>query len=83
MRVVWKDSSTKTYKPIKYRKHFLTGCNAGWITDLPGDDNIYNSHYCAQNAIDEYFGDFGQRGTEKRKKCGIVIVGKKNGKKCI
>lgn len=79
MRVVWKDTKTeKTFNGMKYRKHFIYGSSAGWTTDLPGDDNIYKSHYCAFNAIDAYFGDSGKRGTEKRKACGIEIVGKKS-----
>lgn len=78
MRVVWKDSrAEKTFNSLKYRKHFVYGSSQGWTTDLPGDENLYKSHYCAFNAIDAYFGDYGMRGTEKRKACGIEIVGKK------
>lgn len=80
MRVVWRDSSQPVkYKQIKYRKYFINGSPQGWTTNIPGDSNIYSSHYCAQNAIDNYFGDFGQHGTEKRKKYGIQIIGKKDG----
>lgn len=80
MRIVWKDSAPKTQPglTLRYRGHIVTGYHSGWITDLPGDDNIYKSHYCAFNAIDTYFGDAGKRGTEKRKACGIEIVGKKS-----
>lgn len=83
MRVTWRDSSKpKEYKPIKYRGFMIWGTPSGWETTVPGDDNIYHSHYCATNAIDAYFGDFGTRGTEKRKACGIQIIGtrKKQGK---
>ena len=31
-----------------------------------------------KNAIDEYYGDLGQHGCEKRKRYGIQIIGKKN-----
>lgn len=78
MRVIWRDSAKpKEYKPIKYREIQISGTPKGWAVDLPGDDNLYRSHYCAQNAIDDYFGDYGQRGTQKRKACGIEIIGRK------
>jgi hypothetical protein len=78
MRIVWKDSNPKTYKPVKYRKHTIYGSPKGWTTDLPDDNNIYANHYCALNAIDKALGDYGQKGTAKRKKYGIKVVGKKN-----
>ena len=77
MRIVWKDSSTRGYKPIKYRGHYVKGSTEGWITDLPGDNNLYSSHYCALNAIDKALGGYGQMGGAKRIKYGIQIVGKK------
>lgn len=46
---------------------------------MPGDDNIYQTHYCALNAIDKALGDYGQKGSAKRKDYGITIVGKKDG----
>ena len=77
MRVIWKDSNKpKEYKPIRYRGFMVWGTPAGWEITVPGDDNIYKTHYCALNAIDKHFGDFGQRGTEKRKRCGIEIINK-------
>lgn len=81
MRVVWKDSNAIEKKPLKYRKHFITGCKGGWIVDIPGDNNIYKTHYCAQNAIDAALGGNGIRGkaTEKRRSYGIQVVGKKDG----
>ena len=78
MRIVWKDSKPKTYKPVKYRDHIICGSPKGWTTDLPGDDNLYKNHYCALNAIDNAIGGYGQRGTAKRKSYGIQIVGKKD-----
>ena len=79
MRVIWKDSSLpKEYKPIRYRGFMIWGTPRGWEITVPGDNNIYSSHYCATNAIDEYFGDFGKRGSEKRKGYGIQRIGKKD-----
>ena len=78
MRIVWKDSKPANYKPIKYRGHFIYGTPKGWTTDIPNDDNVYKNHYSAQNSIDKAFGDFGQRGTQKRKSYGIQVVGKKD-----
>lgn len=79
MRVIWRDSTKpKEYQPIKYRKYMVYGSPEGWTTDIEGDRNIYAAHYCALNAIDQHFGDFGTRGTEKRKGYGIQIIGQKN-----
>lgn len=80
MRIVWKDSTkAKEYKPIRYRGFMIWGTSSGWEITVPGNHNIYKDHYSAQNAIDDYFGDFGTRGTEKRKSYGIQIIGKKGG----
>lgn len=79
MRIVWKDSSPKTYKPVKYRNHMIYGSPKGWTTDLPNDDNLYRNHYSALNAIDKALGGYGQMGSAKRKAYGIQIVGKKGG----
>ena len=77
MRVVWKDSKPKNYKPVKYRDHMIYGSPEGWATTIPGDDNLYASHYCALNAIDKALGGYGQKGGAKRKSYGIQIVGQK------
>lgn len=77
LRIVWKDSNPRNFKPMKYRGHFAYGSTSGWTTDIPGDNNIYKSHYCALNAIDKELGGAGQKGSAKRQKCGIVVVGKK------
>lgn len=79
MRIVWKDSMPRTYKPMKYRNHMIYGSVKGWTTDIEGDDNIYSTHYCALNAIDKALGGYGQMGGAKRKAYGITIVGKKDG----
>jgi hypothetical protein len=78
MRVVWKDSKPKLHKPVKYRGHYIRGYNNGWTTDIPGDDNVYRTHYCALNAIDKALGGHGQMGSAKRKAYGIKIIGKKS-----
>lgn len=79
MRVVWKDSKPKSYKPVKYRKHMIYGSPQGWTTTLPNDVNLYATHYDALNAIDAALGGHGQMGNAKRQKYGIKIVGKKGG----
>ena len=80
MRLVWKDSNVpEEYKPMRYRKFMIWGTPAGWEITVPGDHNIYRTHYSAQNAIDQYYGDLGQHGTEKRRKYGIEIIGKRDG----
>jgi hypothetical protein len=76
MRVVWKDSNAKGHKPVKYRGYFAEGFNGGWAINIPGDDNIYRTHYCALNAIDKYLGGTGQMGGAKRSSYGIQIIGK-------
>lgn len=80
MRVIWKDSNSRTYKPVKYRNHMIYGSPEGWQTDLPGDNNLYATHYSALNAIDAALGGEGIRGkgTRKRQAYGIQIVGTKS-----
>lgn len=79
MRIVWKDSLVpKEYDPIKYRGIYVFGTPDGWEIDIEEDNNLYKSNYCARNAIDDYFGDFGKHGTDKRKRYGIQIIGQKN-----
>lgn len=79
MRIVWKDSKPKSYKPVKYRGHMIKGSPKGWETNIPGDNNLYATHYCALNAIDKALGGYGQMGCQKRQSYGIRIVGKKGG----
>ena len=78
MRIVWKDSKPKGYKPVKYRGHMIYGSNKGWTTTIPGDNNLYANHYSALNAIDAALGGEGIRGkgTKKRYEYGIQVVGK-------
>ena len=78
MRIVWKDSGRgQIYQPIKYRKHFIHGTPKGWATDIEGDDNLYKNNYCAMNAIDKALGSVPADISQKRKRYGIQIVGKK------
>lgn len=77
MRIVWKDSKPRTYKPVKYRGHMINGSPQGWTTNLPDDENIYATHYDALNAIDANLGGHGQMGGAKRQSYGIKVIGKK------
>ena len=78
IRIKWKDVNGKANKPVKYRKHTAIGYGDGWVIDIPGDNNIYKSHYCALNAIDKHLGDDGKRvPSEKRSRYGIQIIGKR------
>lgn len=77
MRIVWKDSAPKLHKPIKYRGYIIEGYANGWTTNIPGDQYIYATHYCALNAVDKFLGGYGQMGSAKRKNYGIRILGKK------
>ena len=77
MRIVWRDSKPKIYKPLKYRKYMVYGNPKGWTTNIPGDDNLYKNHYCAFNAIDKHLGDYGNCNA-KQKRYGIQIIGKKD-----
>lgn len=77
MRVVWKDTAPKNKKPVKYRGFYINGYDGGWITTIPGDENVYRTHYCALNAIDAHLGGNGQMGCAKRRSYGIQIVRQK------
>lgn len=76
LRVVWKDSNPQTMKPIKYRGHYAKGYKGGWVIDIPGDDNIYASFYCAENAIDKALGGEPRIKNSKRIGYGIRVIGK-------
>jgi hypothetical protein len=81
MRVVWKDSAPKT-KPwieLKYRNYTISQYGDGWVTNIPGDQNIYFPRESAFNAIDKALG--GSRRNKKepeRVKLGINIIGRKD-----
>lgn len=79
LKITWKDSNARNYKPLKYRNYIITGYKGGWIIDVEGDDNIYKNHYCAQNAIDKHLGSKSPKGgSKKRTENGIQIIGKKS-----
>ena len=80
MRIVWKDSAPKT-KPLQtlqYRDCTISQCGDGWITNVPGDDNIYFPRECAFNAIDEMLGGKTRKANPKRYQLGITVVGRKD-----
>lgn len=81
MRVIWKDSSPKTKigQVLMYRDYAVTGYDDGWITNLPGDKNIYFPRECALNAIDKAIGGYGRNGKAKRHELGITVIGTKEG----
>lgn len=75
MRIVWKEKVE--YKEYKYRKHYIRRYAGGWETDIEGDDNIYLSIECAENAIDKMLGGDLKTGSKRRKGKGIRIIGSK------
>jgi len=80
MRIVWKDSSPKS-KPwvtLQYRGYIVSQYEKGWVTNVPGDDNIYFPRDCALNAIDEILGGKTRKANPKRHQLGISIVGRKD-----
>lgn len=75
MRITWKDSIS--YKVYRYRKHTISKYNGGWITDIPGDNNIYFSIDCAHNAIDKILGGSTRKDASARHEKGITVIGTK------
>ena len=81
IKVVWRDTQAHEGKVYTYRGHAITGYRLGWITDMPGDDNIYQTRISARNAIDLALGDKRKkRDAGKRAEQGIQIIGKKSEK---
>lgn len=80
MRIVWKDSAPKTQPglTLQYRGRTVTGYHSGWITDLPGDNNIYFPRECALNAIDQALGGKTRKANPGRHKLGIKVIGRKD-----
>lgn len=76
MRIKWKDSIS--YKTYVYRTHTIEKYREGWITDIPGDDNIYYSAECAHNAVDKILGGKTRKKSPGRLAKGIVVIGKKS-----
>lgn len=80
MRIVWKDSSPKT-KPwvtLQYRGFTVSQYGKGWITNVPGDDDIYFPRDCALNAIDDMLGGKTRKANPKRHDLGIKVIGRKD-----
>lgn len=80
MRIVWKDSSPKT-KPwvtLQYRGYTISQYGDGWVTDMPGDDNIYYPRESALNSIDKTLGGKTRKKNPQRHEMGIKIIGRKD-----
>ena len=80
MRIVWKDSAPKS-KPwvtLQYRDYTISQYEDGWITNVPGDNNIYFPRECALNAIDEMLGGETRKKNPKRHQLGITVIGRKD-----
>lgn len=80
MRIVWKDSAPKT-KPLQtlqYRERIISQYGDGWITNIPGDDNIYFPRECALNAIDQMLGGKTRTKNPQRHQLGITVIGRKD-----
>lgn len=86
MRIIWKDHIQPKRKSLNYRHYTISSYNkndiTGWIVNLPNDNNIYSSIYCAKNAIDLILGGYSSKGnlpTAKSRrlklKCKIKIIG--------
>ena len=76
MRIVWKDSATPRYKPLKYKGYLVTGDERGWMIDYPGDNNIYKAIEDAKTAINAHLG---VKIKSKDPRCHTIrIIGKKN-----
>lgn len=80
MRIVWKDSmpKTKPYQTLQYRGCIVSQYGDGWITNIPGDNNIYFPRECAYNAIDEMLGGKTRKANPKRHQLGITVIGRKD-----
>lgn len=81
MRIVWKDSNPKTKdrnKSLRYRGFTITQYGDGWVTNMPGDINIYLPRESAYNAIDEILGEKAHTPHPKRHIFGVTIIGRKD-----
>lgn len=77
MRIVWKDS--RTYKTYHYRNHTIERYQNGWITDIPGDNDIYSTAEMAHNAVDKLLGGKTRKANPGRQAQGIIVIGRKDG----
>lgn len=76
MRVVWKDSATPRFKPLRYRGYVITGSEDGWSTGYPGDNNLYQALDDAKTALNKFTGNEAKDRTLHNHP--IRIVGKKS-----
>lgn len=84
IKVVWRDTQAHEGKTYIHRGHTITGYSSGWITDMPGDANIYKNRNSARNAIDKALGDKRKkRDAGRRAEIGIQIIGKKSEKEGV
>ncbi len=74
MRVVWKEQ--RTYASKKYRGYIVERSHGGWITNVPGDDNIYFAASDALNGIDKILGGHGRYKSAARYRQKIRVIGK-------
>ena len=80
MRIVWKDTAV-TRKDFQYRGYWIEGYKSGWVTNIPGDDNVYRTNRCCKNAIDLYLGLEGAKKYKKpvkRREYGCDVIGKRD-----
>lgn len=77
MRIVWKDSNKKEYRPLKYRSYIISHFNDGWVTNCPGDTFIYRNAVSAMNALDQHLGLREGKPLPKRLSLGVSVVGRK------
>ena len=75
MRVVWKEH--RTYVSKKYRGYIVERSHGGWITNVPGDDNIYFAASDALNGIDKILGGHGRCKSAARYGKEIRVIGNK------
>lgn len=79
MRVIWKDSMTRSCPPMLYRNVTITRYEKdeikGWTINLPGDNNIYATQDNARNAVNKAFGGKPRKDGSRLALAGIRIVG--------
>lgn len=80
MRIVWKDSAPKSkpWQTLQYRGCIISQHGDGWVTNIPGDDDIYFPRECAYNAIDRILGGETRKKNPKRHRLGITVIGRKD-----
>lgn len=77
MRITWKDS--REFKTYTYRGYTISRTEKGWITDIPGDNNIYRTAETAHNGVDEIIGGKTRKANPSRHRFGTQVIGQKDG----